>query len=52
MCWLISNYTRNYAICLHFTHISQIGINYFGQQNELRGCINDANRMQEFLCSA
>jgi len=27
-----------------------IGINYFGQQNELRGCINDANRMQEFLC--
>ncbi|KAK7033158.1 caspase domain-containing protein [Favolaschia claudopus] len=28
-----------------------IGINYFGQNGELRGCINDANNMQRFLCS-
>jgi metacaspase-1 len=30
---------------------TQIGINYFGQDAELRGCINDANNMQKFLCS-
>ncbi|KAF8806293.1 hypothetical protein BYT27DRAFT_7191621 [Phlegmacium glaucopus] len=28
-----------------------IGINYFAQNGELRGCINDANNMQNFLCS-
>ncbi|KAJ7274358.1 peptidase C14, caspase domain-containing protein [Mycena haematopus] len=28
-----------------------IGINYFGQTSELRGCINDARNMQRFLCS-
>ncbi|THV07391.1 hypothetical protein K435DRAFT_772718 [Dendrothele bispora CBS 962.96] len=28
-----------------------IGINYFGQDSELRGCINDARNMQQFLCS-
>uniref|UniRef100_A0A0W0EY84 Peptidase C14 caspase domain-containing protein n=1 Tax=Moniliophthora roreri TaxID=221103 RepID=A0A0W0EY84_MONRR len=28
-----------------------IGINYFGQDGELRGCINDANNMANFLCS-
>ena len=32
-------------------HSFQIGINYFGQDAELRGCINDANNMQNFLCS-
>ncbi|KAH6903421.1 casa protein [Coprinopsis sp. MPI-PUGE-AT-0042] len=26
-----------------------IGINYKGQENELRGCINDAKRVREFL---
>ncbi|KAK7470399.1 hypothetical protein VKT23_001826 [Stygiomarasmius scandens] len=26
-----------------------IGINYIGQPNELRGCINDAERIREFL---
>ena len=31
---------------------SQIGINYFAQDAELRGCINDARNMQKFLCSA
>ena len=29
----------------------QIGINYFGQDTELQGCVNDANNMREFLCS-
>ena len=33
------------------TSIFQIGINYFGQTAELKGCINDANNMQAFLCS-
>lgn len=28
-----------------------IGINYFGQQGELRGCINDATNIRRFLCS-
>lgn len=28
-----------------------IGINYFGQNGELRGCINDARNIQRFLCS-
>ncbi|KAI0303843.1 caspase domain-containing protein [Multifurca ochricompacta] len=27
-----------------------IGINYFGQQAELRGCINDARNIERFLC--
>jgi len=30
---------------------SKIGINYFGQDGELRGCINDAQNIQRFLCS-
>ncbi|KXN84709.1 Metacaspase-1 [Leucoagaricus sp. SymC.cos] len=28
-----------------------IGINYVGQNGELRGCINDARNIQRFLCS-
>ncbi|GJE88675.1 caspase family protein [Phanerochaete sordida] len=28
-----------------------IGINYFGQSAELKGCINDANNVKRFLCS-
>lgn len=28
-----------------------IGINYFGTGSELRGCINDAHNIQQFLCS-
>jgi hypothetical protein len=27
----------------------QIGINYIGQQNELHGCIDDANDIRKFL---
>ncbi|TFK75218.1 hypothetical protein BDN72DRAFT_892560 [Pluteus cervinus] len=27
-----------------------IGINYFGQNGQLAGCINDANNMKDFLC--
>ncbi|KAL0954485.1 hypothetical protein HGRIS_003453 [Hohenbuehelia grisea] len=28
-----------------------IGINYFGQDGELRGCINDVNNIKKFLCT-
>lgn len=28
---------------------TQIGINYRGQPNELRGCINDARGVKDFL---
>lgn len=28
-----------------------IGINYFGQSAELKGCINDANNVKRFLCT-
>lgn len=28
-----------------------IGINYFGQDAELKGCINDAQNVQRFLCT-
>lgn len=31
--------------------ISQIGINYFGQSGQLKGCINDANNLKAFLMS-
>lgn len=31
--------------------LDQIGINYFGQSGELRGCINDAQNIVGFLCS-
>ena len=27
-----------------------VGINYFGQRNELKGCINDVYNMQRFIC--
>ncbi|KZO96575.1 peptidase C14 [Calocera viscosa TUFC12733] len=27
-----------------------IGINYYGSSNELKGCVNDANNMRNFLC--
>jgi hypothetical protein len=30
--------------------LTQIGINYFGQNGELKGCINDARAIQRFLC--
>ncbi|KAF9491634.1 hypothetical protein BDN71DRAFT_1484120 [Pleurotus eryngii] len=26
-----------------------VGVNYFGQPNELRGCVNDAKRVRDFL---
>jgi hypothetical protein len=30
-------------------HSREIGINYFRQNGELRGCINDAHNVQKFL---
>ncbi|KAJ1307879.1 hypothetical protein OPQ81_001959 [Rhizoctonia solani] len=38
-----------YSMCTGRKKALSIGINYFGQQGELRGCINDSNNMCEFL---
>lgn len=38
-------------ICGILTDSQQIGINYFGQTGELRGCINDVKNIQNFLNS-
>jgi hypothetical protein len=44
------------ALCKRFldllspdAHISQVGINYFGQDAELKGCINDVKNIQNFI---
>lgn len=39
-----------YSQCTGRRKALLIGINYIGTRNELRGCINDANAMQRFLC--
>ncbi|CAE6447138.1 unnamed protein product [Rhizoctonia solani] len=38
-----------YSMCTGKKKALSIGINYFGQQGELRGCINDSNNICEFL---
>ncbi|CAE6424256.1 unnamed protein product [Rhizoctonia solani] len=38
-----------YSMCTGRKKVLSIGINYFGQQGELRGCINDSNNICEFL---
>jgi len=38
-----------YSQCTGTKKALLIGINYFGQQGELRGCINDANNVRKFL---
>lgn len=47
---LCVSFRFNMLPCSHL--LSQIGINYFNTSSELGGCINDANNMQRFLCSA
>ncbi|CAE6443405.1 unnamed protein product [Rhizoctonia solani] len=37
------------SMCTGRKKALSIGINYFGQQGELRGCINDSNNICEFL---
>ncbi|CAE6415745.1 unnamed protein product [Rhizoctonia solani] len=38
-----------YSMCTGKKKVLSIGINYFGQQGELRGCINDTNNLCDFL---
>ncbi|KAG9120315.1 Ca(2+)-dependent cysteine protease [Ceratobasidium sp. 392] len=39
-----------YSMCTGRKKALTIGINYFGQTGELRGCINDSNNVKSFLC--
>lgn len=39
-----------YSMCNGKKKALTVGINYFGQNGELRGCINDSNNVKEFLC--
>ena len=42
-------YTFQYSNCSGKRKALLIGINYFGQQGELRGCINDTKNLSAFL---
>ncbi|AEO69817.1 4fd98761-21d0-47e1-8e41-9f4fe46f5cd1 [Thermothielavioides terrestris] len=42
-------YTFQYSNCTGRRRALLIGINYFGQQGELRGCINDVTNVSNFL---
>ncbi|KJZ75860.1 Metacaspase-1A [Hirsutella minnesotensis 3608] len=43
-------YTFQYSNCTGRRKALLIGINYFGQNGELRGCINDVHNVSNFLC--
>jgi metacaspase-1 len=42
-------YTFQYSNCTGRRKALLIGINYFGQRGQLRGCINDVRNMMAFL---
>lgn len=44
-----SNYTFQYSNCTGKRKALLIGINYFGQRGQLRGCINDVKNMSTYL---
>ncbi|KJX93388.1 metacaspase like protein [Zymoseptoria brevis] len=44
-----SGYTFQYSACTGRRKALLIGINYFGQKGQLRGCINDVKNMSEYL---
>jgi len=44
-----SDYTFQYSACSGRRKALLIGINYFGQQGELKGCINDTRNLSAFL---
>ncbi|KAF4619053.1 hypothetical protein G7Y89_g14794 [Cudoniella acicularis] len=44
-----SNYGFQYSNCTGRRKALLIGINYFGQNGELRGCINDVNNVSKYL---
>jgi hypothetical protein len=43
------HYAFQYSNCLGRRKALLIGINYFGQRGQLRGCINDVKNMSAFL---
>ncbi|RDA88420.1 hypothetical protein CP532_5562 [Ophiocordyceps camponoti-leonardi (nom. inval.)] len=43
-------YTFQYSNCTGRRKALLIGINYFGQKGQLRGCINDVHNVSAFLC--
>ncbi|KAF2100147.1 hypothetical protein NA57DRAFT_65897 [Rhizodiscina lignyota] len=43
------NYTFQYSNCTGRRKALLIGINYFGQRGQLRGCINDVKNMSTYL---
>ncbi|ODA83179.2 hypothetical protein RJ55_01690 [Drechmeria coniospora] len=43
-------YTFQYSNCTGKRKALLIGINYFRQEGELRGCINDVHNVSNFLC--
>lgn len=47
-----SNYRFQYSACTGRRRALLIGINYFGQPNQLHGCINDVTNMSTFLNQA
>ncbi|SCV03800.1 LAME_0H13322g1_1 [Lachancea meyersii CBS 8951] len=44
-----NEFSYQYSQCTGNRKALLIGINYFGSQNELRGCINDVHNMHNFL---
>lgn len=42
-------YTFEYSHCTGKRKALLIGINYFGQEGELKGCINDVHNLRRFL---
>ncbi|KAL2818874.1 caspase domain-containing protein [Aspergillus granulosus] len=44
-----SNYRFQYSTCTGRRRALLIGINYFGQPNQLQGCINDVTNVSAFL---
>jgi hypothetical protein len=44
-----NGYTFQYSNCTGRRKALLIGINYFGQKGELRGCINDVRNVSTFL---
>jgi metacaspase-1 len=44
-----SSYQFQYSNCSGKRKALLIGINYFGQANQLKGCINDVTQMSTFL---
>ncbi|KAI5952568.1 casA [Candida jiufengensis] len=45
----VQNYNYQYSQCNGKKKALLVGINYYGTSNELRGCINDVTRMEQFL---